>query len=165
MKVPLTLKYFLQSFNGTPHPLVRLDTVASWASWGASSSGNAVIYTCMQQIEFGLSLRETRLTLGRQACAVVSLARPSSVAEHQQLHWLCSYCCSVHRVRVLLNSSFACPYQKAPPPWHQSSFVLIGKQRNIAWSVPFGTAGIIGSINMAKLIDNNLDQLGKFLLT
>ena len=39
-KGPLAPKYFLQSFNGTPHLLVRLDTLASQ---GASSSGTSFV--------------------------------------------------------------------------------------------------------------------------
>ena len=90
---PLAPKYFLQSFNGTPHPLVRLEL-----SRGASSSTSGTVCELEQVFQndsqtfsscqcydsytllfihvcsgwnFGFSLRETSLlTLGRQVCAV-----------------------------------------------------------------------------------------------
>ena len=75
MKAPLAPKYFLQSFNGTPHPLVRLElaelaeelaAVVPFVSWSecfrmivrlsvlvsATTAIYAVIYTCMQRMEF-----------------------------------------------------------------------------------------------------------------
>ena len=129
MKVPLAPKYFLQSFNGTPHPLVRLETVASW---GTSSSGT-VLFACSSECfrvifssscqcydsntllfihvcngwNFGLSLHETSLpTLGRQACAVQNTSNCTECTV------IAACMLSAHRVqgtgysvRVLLNSS------------------------------------------------------------
>ena len=46
-------KYFLLSFNGTPHPSVRLAVVQVFQTFSscATTASYAVIYTCMQRME------------------------------------------------------------------------------------------------------------------
>ena len=79
-------KYFLQSFNGTPHPLVRLSYCNSQTFSSCRSvlrQLHTVIYTCMYAADGILGSASVRLVysrLGRQSCAVLNTSNCTECA-------------------------------------------------------------------------------------